>query len=641
MHVRSMTLSIWLGLACASAGGAAAIDVDWPRVGNDPGCRRFSTLDQINRQNVARLKPCWTYHTGELTGRPGKTIECTPIVIDGVMYITTAYLRVVAVDAETGRERWQFDPLTAHPFVHRPTSGGVNRGCAYWSDGRAGGARRIIHGTSDGRLFSLDALTGKLDPQFGEKGIRNLRDELAPHLAALDYGPTSAPSIWNDTIFVGVSCGEGPGITAPGDIRAFDVRSGKQVWRFRTAPAPGEFGSDTWEGESWKDRGAVNAWGGVSVDEKRGVVFAGIGSAAFDFYGGDRHGANLFANCTIALDARTGRRLWHFQTLHHDLWDHDLPVYPNLIEVTRDGKTVDAVAQVTKTGYVFLFDRETGKPLFDVREHPVPASDVPGEQAAPTQPIPTRPPPFSAQFLDETNVTDIGPANRAAVLKRLRQIRGGGAFNPPSAQGTVVVPGFHGGANWSGASFDPTSGLLYVNSNNTPNIITLADSKEADKKRHGPYRHMGYERFLDNEGYPAIKPPWGVLNAINMNTGEFAWRVPLGEHVKLTARGIPRTGTETFGGTIVTAGGLVFIAGTQDERIHAFDKHTGELLWEHPLPAGGYATPATYQVNGRQFLVIAAGGAGKLRTRAGDAFVAFSLPDDDGSSQQKKANRAH
>ena len=304
---------------------------------------------------------------------------------------------------------------------------------------------------------------------------------------------------------------EGPGIAAPGDIRAFDVRTGEQVWRFRTVPRPGEFGHETWEGDSWKDRGGANAWGGFSVDVDRGLVFAGLGSAAFDFYGGDRHGDNLFANCTIALDARTGKRVWHFQTLHHDLWDHDLPVYPNLVTVTHDGKPIDAVAQVTKTGYVFLFDRETGKPLFDVEEQPVPASDVPGEQASPTQPIPVKPPPFSAQFLDETNVTDIGEANRASVLAQLRKIRGGPAFNPPSRQGTVVIPGFHGGANWSGASFDPTTGLLYVNSNNVPNIITLVESKAGDKPRYGPYRTTGYDQFLDHEGYPAIKPPWGVL----------------------------------------------------------------------------------------------------------------------------------
>ena len=402
-------------------------------------------------------------------------------------------------------------------------------------------------------------------------------------------------------------------------------RTGREVWRFHTVPQPGEFGNETWDGDSWKDRGGANAWGGFSIDKERGLVFAGLGSATFDFYGGDRRGDNLFANCTIALDAKTGKRVWHFQTLRHDLWDHDLPVYPNLVTVIHGGKRVDAVAQVTKTGYVFLFDRETGKPLFDIEERRVPGSDIPGEQAAATQPIPVKPPPFSDQFLDETNVTDIGAANRAAVLARLRAIRGGPAFNPPSKQGTVVVPGFHGGANWSGASFDPTTGLLYVNSNNVANITTLIETKAADQQKRGMYGTTGYERFLDHEGYSAMKPPWGQLNAINLNTGEFAWRVPLGEHVELTARGIPRTGTETFGGSIVTAGGLVFIAGTKDERIHAFDKETGQLLWEHALPAGGYATPATYAVNGRQYIVIAAGGAGKLQTKAGDAFVAFSL----------------
>ena len=347
------------------------------------------------------------------------------------------------------------------------------------------------------------------------------------------------PVLWKDTIIIGVSCGEGPEIAAPGDLRAFDVRNGEQVWRFHTVPQPGEFGHETWFGDSWRNRGGANAWGGLSVYADRGLVFAGLGSAAFDFYGGDRHGDNLFANCTIALDAKTGKRVWHFQTLRHDMWDHDLPVYPNLVTVTRDGKKIDAAAQVTKTGYVFLFDRETGKPLFDIKDQRVPGSDVPGEQAATTQPIPVKPPPFSVQFLDETNVTDIGAANRASVLERLRKIRGGPAFNPPSMQGTVVIPGFHGGGNWSGASFDPTTGLLYVNSNNVPNIITLAESKPGDKARNGPYGHTGYVQFLDNEGYPAIKPPWGELNAINLNTGEFAWRVPLGEHVELTARGIP------------------------------------------------------------------------------------------------------
>jgi quinoprotein glucose dehydrogenase len=624
MRLKMISVACFLTLT-GTAVAEPSRNVDWPRVGNDPGCMRYSPLDQIDRQNVTRLKPCWTYHTRELEGRQGKTIECTPIVIDGVMYITTAYLRVVALEAATGSELWQFDPLKDHPFRYRPASGGVNRGCAYWSDGKPGGERRIIHGVGDGRLFSLDAKTGKLDPNFGDGGLRNLRTELDPKMAGRSYGPTSATAIWRDTIIVGVSCDEGPSVAAPGDIRAFDVRTGKEVWRFHTVPHPGELGHETWEGDSWKNRGGANAWGGFSVDADRGLVFAGLGSATFDFYGGDRHGDNLFANCTIALDAKTGKRVWHFQTLRHDIWDHDLPVYPNLVTVSHDGKQVDAVAQVTKTGYVFLFDRETGKPLFDIEERPVPASDVPGEQAAATQPVPVRPPPFSTQSLDESNITDIGPANHASVLARLRAIRSGPAFNPPSKQGTIVVPGFHGGANWSGASFDPTTGVLYVNSNNLVNITTLVETKGAEKARYGPYQTTGYERFLDHEGYSAMKPPWGQLNAINLNTGEFAWRVPLGEHVELTARGIPRTGTETFGGSIVTAGGLVFIAGTKDERIHAFDKETGRLLWEHPLPAGGYATPATYAVNGRQYVVIAAGGAGKLQTKAGDAFVAFCL----------------
>lgn len=601
--------------------------VDWPGVGNDPGCMRYSPLDQIKCENISRLKPVWTYHTGELEGRVGRTIECTPIVVEGVMYLTTGYLRVVALDAATGKELWQFDPLKDHPFEYQSASGGVNRGCVFWSDGKSGGERRIIHGTSDGRLFSLDAKSGKLDEKFGERGIRNLRKELDPKVARLPYGPTSAPVVWKDTMIVGFSCGEGPGIASPGDIRAFDVHTGSELWRFHTVPQSGEFGNETWEGNSWKDRGGANAWGGLSVDVERGLVFAGLGSAAFDFYGGDRYGDNLFANCTIALDAKTGQRVWHFQTLRHDLWDHDLPVYPNLVRVTRDGKAVDAVAQVTKTGYVFLFDRVTGKPLFEIRDQPVAGSEIPGERAAATQPVPVKPPPFSVQFLNETNVTDIGPANRASALEQLRKVRGGPAFNPPSRQGTVVIPGFHGGANWSGASFDPTSGLLYVNSNNVPNIITLDESRPDEKAIIGPYRHKGYIQFRDHEGYPAIKPPWGVLTAINLNTGEFAWQVPLGEYPELTARGIPRTGTETFGGSIVTAGGLVFIAGTKDEKFHAFDKASGRILWEHALPAGGYATPSTYQVNGRQYVVIAAGGAGKLRTKAGDAFVVFALQD--------------
>ncbi|MEW4487509.1 pyrroloquinoline quinone-dependent dehydrogenase [Thalassoglobus sp. JC818] len=597
---------------------------NWETVGGDRGCQRYSTLSQINRENVDQLEVAWVYHTGELDRERKKTIECTPLIIDGVMYLSTGYLRVVALNAETGEQLWEFDPFESHAPAGPLASGGVNRGLAWWSDQKPGGERRILHGTSDGRLFSIDSKTGKLDPGFGENGIKDLREDFEEDLSKMAYGPTSAPAVCGDIVFLGVSNGEGPSIAAPGDIRAFDVRTGRQLWRFHTVPRPGEKGHETWEGDSWKYRGGANAWGGLSVDTERNLVFAGLGSAAFDFYGGDRHGENLYANSTIALDAFSGELKWHFQTLRHDLWDHDLPVYPNLVTVTHDGKQIPAVAQVTKTGFVYLFNRESGEPLFEIEDRPVPQSDVPGEQAWPTQPIPVKPPPFSVQHFDESNVTDIGEANREYVLKELKKIKTGPAFSPPSLQGTVVIPGFHGGANWSGASFDPETGVLYVNSNNVPNVMTLVESPPGAKYKYG---HRGYIQIRDQEGYPAIKPPWGVLTAIDLNQGEFVWQVPLGEYAELTERGIPQTGTETFGGTIVTDGGLVFIGGTKDEKFRAFDKSTGKVLWEHQLPAGGYATPSTYEVNGRQYVVIAAGGAGKLGTRAGDAFVVFALPE--------------
>lgn len=598
---------------------------DWIAVGGDRGAQRYSSLNQINRKNVSQLKVAWTFQTGELNRQRQKTIECTPLIIEGVMYISTGHLRVVALNAASGEELWSFDPFENHSAAGPLASGGVNRGVAYWCDEEPNGKRRIIHGTSDGRLFSLDAKTGKLDTEFGNAGVKDLREDLQRDISKLGYGPTSAPAICGNNIIIGVSNGEGPGDAAPGDIRAFDVETGKQVWRFHTVPREGEYGNETWAKDSWKNRGGANAWGGVSVDVERGMVFAGLGSAAFDFYGGDRHGQNLFANCTIALEAKTGERRWHFQTLRHDMWDHDLPIYPNLVTVTHAGKKIPAVAQVTKTGYVFLIDRESGEPLFEIEEREVPASDVPGEQASPTQPIPVKPPPFAVQHFDETNVTNIGVENRDYVLNLIKEIRTGAAFLPPSLEGSVVMPGYHGGANWSGASFDPETGTLYVNSNNVPNVITL---EKANPEAKYEYRHKGYIQLRDQEGYPAIEPPWGVLTAINLNQGEITWQVPLGEYEELTARGVPQTGTETFGGTIVTAGGLVFIAGTKDEKFRAFDKTTGEVLWEHKLPAGGYATPATFSVDGKQYVVIAAGGAGKLRTKAGDSFVVFTLREE-------------
>jgi quinoprotein glucose dehydrogenase len=579
--------------------------VDWPVVGNDKGGMRYSPLAQIHRGNVRDLQVAWTFRTGDADGT---TIECTPLVIDGVMYVTSPKVKILALDAATGHEIWRFDPH----------ADGVNRGVAYWSDGKPNGARRILAALHDGRLISLAAWTGKPDPKFGVDGIVDLKSGVGRDVRAFQYGSTSAPLVFENRVIIPIiNSEEQPG--GPGDIRAFDVRTGKEVWRFHTVPEPGEFGHDTWKGDSWKERSGVNPWSGFTLDEKRGILFCGTGSAASDFYGGDRKGANLFANCTLALDARTGKRLWHFQTLHHDVWDHDLPCPPTLVQVKRNGKTVDAVAQPTKTGYVFVFDRLTGKPLLPMEERPVPPSDVPGEETSPTQPFPVLPPPIARQSITEADLTDLDPETAAEVRKRFKSLRGGPIHTPPSREGTVTIPGFHGGANWSGASFDPTTGILYVNSNNVPNVTTLVPKGDG-------FDHTGYFRFLDKNGYPGIKPPWGLLTAIDLNTGRFVWQKTLGAFPALTAKGIPPTGTENFGGTIVTAGGLVFIAGTKDEKFRAFDKTTGEVLWEYQLPAGGYATPCTYQVNGRQYVAIAAGGGGKLGTKSGDYFIAFALP---------------
>jgi quinoprotein glucose dehydrogenase len=600
---------------------------DWPNYGNDKGGSRYSPLKQINRGNVKNLRAIWTYHTGD-AGPSNKdnnktTIECTPIVVNGVMYLTTVKARVIALDAATGREIWKYDPFAYLPSSKIYSSGGgVNRGVAYWQDSHAKNQARVVIATTDGRLISLDAGSGKPDTKFGDHGTLDLRRGMDRDLSQLTYGATAPPAIFEDTAIVGFSVGEGPGPSAPGDVRAFDVRTGKELWRFHTVPRPGELGNETWKGDSWRDRGGANPWSGVTIDVKRGMAFVALGSAAFDFYGGDRHGDNLFANSVVALDARTGKRIWHYQIIKHDIWDYDLPAPPILVTVNQSGRQVDAVAQVTKTGYLFLFDRMTGKPLFDIVERTVPDSDVPGEQAAKTQRIPVKPPPLVPQSFTEEMVTDISKESREYVLARLKTLRYGPIFTPIGTKGTVLLPGLFGGFSWAGASFDPGTGLLYANTNNIPRIMNLIPTPD----KPNPYRISGYDHFVDKEGYPAVKPPWGTLNAIDLNRGQIRWQSVLGEYAELTERGIPPTGTETLGGTIVTAGGLVFVAGTKDEKFRAFDKRSGKVLWEYQLPAGGYATPCTYEVKGKQFVVIAAGGGGKLLTKSGDSFVAFSLP---------------
>ncbi|MGE5126111.1 MAG: PQQ-binding-like beta-propeller repeat protein [Betaproteobacteria bacterium] len=691
----------------ARAATPAAPEREWRTHGGDPGHTQHSPLRQIDTTNVGRLRVAWTYHTRDARADDRSQIQCNPIVVDGVLYATSAGLAAFALDAASGRELWRFDPFAAGAEANAL---GVNRGVAYW---RVGEDRRILFSAGQ-YLFALDASDGRPKAGFGDHGRVDLRDGLERDTSGLFVLSTTPGAVYRDLLILGTRVHEGPGPSAPGYVRAYDVRTGRIRWTFHTIPKPGEFGYDTWPKDAWKAVGGANAWSGISLDAARGIVYLPIGSPAWDFWGGDRIGAGLFGNCLLALEAGTGERIWHFQLVHHDLWDRDPPQAPVLVTVTRNGRPVAAVAQATKSGHLFVFDRTTGKPLFPVEERPFPASDLIGEEAWPTQPIPLRPPAFARQSLSEADLTDLSPESHAAVLARLRRVRSAGQFVPPSTQGTVIFPGFDGGAEWGGSAFDPETHLLYVNANEMAWILEMLELPKPGERQgplgarvytqhctachgidrkgdpqhqfpslagvnerltrqdllllltrgkgvmpsfaflspaemeavashvrgepepdHGkgeaavsgrPYTHLGYNRFLDPEGYPAVKPPWGTLSAIDLDAGEVRWSVPLGELPELVKRGRPHTGTENYGGPIVTAGGLVFIGATKDERFRAFDKRTGRVLWETTLPAGGYATPATYEAGGRQFVVIAAGG-GKMGTRSGDAYVAFSLPD--------------
>ncbi len=608
---------------------------EWRSYGADPGGMRYSALDQINRSNVTRLQRAWTYHTGEIAlglgrGRSRATgFQSTPLVIDGVMYLSTPSNRVIAIDAETGAELWKFDPQEGA----RRRRFQAHRGVAYWegasSDGKAK-EKRILFGTFDARMIALDATTGKPCPDFGNAGVVDLRKDVADNEPSSSYGVTSPPAIYKDLVIMGARVPEGPSKGPSGDVRAFDVRTGKIVWRFHTVPRPGEPGHDTWEGDSWRDRTGVNVWSIMTVDVDRGMIFLPIGSAAYDFYGGDRKGQNLYANSLVALNAATGKLVWHYQMVRHDIWDYDLPAHPNLITVRHNGREIPAVAQVTKMGLIFVLDRLTGKPLFPVEEMTAPKSKVPGEATWPKQPMPVKPPPLARyKPLTREELSQVTPESKKYCAELFDKVVSGGIYTPAGLELTLWFPGTLGGATWSGASFDPNSGYLYVNVNEIGAIGAMepqAKGAETAYKRDSPWG--SYARFWDPNEYPCQKPPWGTLNAVNLNTGEIAWSVPLGQMDELTTEGTPPTGTPNMGGSIVTAGGLVFIGGANDSRFRAFDAKTGKELWTAKLDASGHATPITFQgrKSGRQFVVIAAGGGGYFSKTYADTLIAFALP---------------
>ena len=644
MHARSAIILIVTLTACARSTSQSPVvpsrlDTEWRSYGHDPGGMRFSPLDEIDRSNVSRLVRAWTYHTGELEARVDSAsardarrppaFQSTPLMVDGVLYVSTPNQRVVALDAETGRERWRYDPYVGREALRAASP---HRGVAYWEarapDGTA--EARILYGTIDGRLIALDARAGRPIASFGEGGAVNLRTGVTDVAGA--YGMTSPPTIWRDLVITGALVPEGVSRGPSGDIRAFDVRTGTLVWRFHTVPREGEPGNDTWEPGSWRDRTGVNVWSSMTVDDERGLLFLPTGSAAYDFYGGDRKGANLYANSIVALDAATGRLRWHRQLVHHDIWDYDLPAPPALVTLRRDGREIPAVVAVMKGGLMFVFDRRTGDPLFPIEERPVPASHVPGEQAWPTQPFPVKPAPLARHSaITAADLTDVTPESRAFCTGLFAQVgHNGGMYSPTDTVLSLWFPGTLGGATWSGVSIDPRTAYAYVNVNE---IGALGIMRRRATGRPGPEWERSapggaYARFWDPNDLPCQRPPWGRLHAIDLATGDYVWTATLGVNDSLLARGVGKTGAPNIGGSIVTAGGLVFIGSTNDKRFRAFDARTGAELWVTRLEGSAHGTPITYRGprSGRQYVVVAAGGGGQFDRDQADVVAAYALP---------------
>lgn len=642
-----IAIALFLLLPAASFAGEIS---DWPNYGGDAGGSRFSPLAQIDRKNVATLTPAWTYHTGDLASLkdvPWKngTFEATPILVDGTLFLCSSFMRVIALDPESGSEKWVFDPKV-DPKQKRADL--ACRGVSTWRDANAAAdatcARRIFAGTADGRLIALDARDGKPCADFGDGGTIDLRKSLRNAPLPAGYAVTSPPAIVGDVIVVGSAVGDNQRADeVSGAVRGFDARSGRQLWSWDPIPqSPDDPARAGWAGDSASHTGAANAWSILSADPKRGLVFVPTGSASPDFYGGERKGDNRHANSVVALRAATGELVWAYQVVHHDLWDYDVPAQPTLVTVRRDGRDIDAVAQGTKMGMLFLLDRDTGQPLFPVEERPVPQTDIPGEQTSPTQPFPVAPPPLVPQKLSPDDAWGLTPWDRGKCRERIAALRSEGIYTPPTLNGAVIYPGNAGGTNWGSVAFDSGRGLLLANTNNVPTVVRLVPredyaafkaahpKQEVSPQEGTPFGMMReFDALLSPLGLPCNPPPWGTLAAVDLAAGTIRWQVPLGTVRDIAPVPLPlRYGVPNMGGPIVTAGGLVFVAAAMDNYLRAFDVETGEELWKGRLPAGGQATPMTYQVrpDGKQFVVIAAGGHGRLTTTPGDAVVAFALP---------------